>query len=114
MPFLFELWFQHIRKSIWLLFMNVIIYTVNIPRAPFMSQHCAGNWRMGENPQLQRDNVHTLAQMRIQCIRNIMKKHLFQPFSQGYVPGGSNPFVAHLKVGNMQVKRKSKQKEGCV
>lgn len=42
------------------------------------------------------------------------KKHLFQPFSEGYVPGGSNPFVAHLKAGTMQVKRESKQKEGCV
>ena len=52
--------------------------------------------------------------MRIQCIRNIMKKHLFQPFSQGYLPGGSNPFVAHLKVETMQMKRERKQKEGCV
>lgn len=29
-------------KSIWLLFMNVIIYTMNIPCAPFMSQQCTG------------------------------------------------------------------------
>lgn len=62
-------------KSIWLLFMNVIIYTMNIPCAPFMSQQCAESWRMGENPRLQCDNVHTLAKMRIQCIRNIMKKN---------------------------------------
>lgn len=45
---------------------------------------------------------------------NEKKKHVFQPFSEGYVPGGSNPFVAHLKVGTMQVKRESKQKEGRV
>ena len=52
--------------------------------------------------------------MRIQCIRNITKKHLFQPFSQRYLPGGSNPFAVHLKVETMQMKRERKQKEGCV
>lgn len=70
-----------------------------------LSQQCAESWRMGENPRLQCDNV-LWQKSRIQCIRNIMKKHLFQPFSEGYVPGGSNPFVAHLKVGTMQVKRR--------
>ena len=97
MPFLFELWFQQIRLSGFCSWMWSFIQWM------ILVLHLWASIVLGPGEWVKIHDYNVIIyivwqKMRIQCIRNIMKKHLFQPFSQGYLPGGSNPFVAHLKV----------------